>query len=405
MKILLLLAILIAQWAPGKAVPAEGTEFLVAFPCLRSSTANLYIYVTNANTVPSSLSIFSSNPNFDPLDREVDARSSLRILFYDPDLQVCDNNVISSKGLLIQSTRSVSVYVDVEDSSGTRAYNFLVLPTSMIGKQYGLASSSYFSYLLVSLQDNTQVTLGNSATPIRLDRLEAYLITNSYPNITSSNPIAMVISSPSSDSSMALPNIYKSTEFPMAPHPNTSYTYVTVLGFEQNTYVLVNEITQGVVNAGTSLTFTVTQPSVITTSRRAQVFTGYYSSDQPAIQIVAPANYLSVSNLLFKPMTRIPYNSRDPVHTLEIIVPSASVGQIAIDGTTIPALQYKRISSSFSYYYVYVPVSNDQHVLTTTTSGLKYAASLYSSYYNSRTANAKFNIGIDLPFATKLQEI
>jgi hypothetical protein len=372
------------------------------------NTANLNIYVTNANAVPAAISIFSSNSNFDPMDREVDPRSTLRILFYDPDLQVCQTSVVTQKGLLIQSNNPVSVYVDIEDTSGTRAINFLVLPTSLLGRQYGVPYNSYYKMLVVSMQDNTQVTVSTNPTPIRLNRLDAYLITNAYTSITSNNPVAIVINNDSGSSSkfdsvMALPNIYKSNEFPTVPHPNTTSTYVTVLAYEDNTYVLVDGVTQGMINAGAYLTFTVMQPCLITTSRRAQIFTGYTSSDQPATQIVPPAYFLSSSNLLFQPITHMPYNSRNPSHTLEIIAPSASVGQIAIDGTTIPALQYKRISTS-TYYYAYLAISSDQHVLTTTTSSLKYTASVYSTYYGATRPNAKFKIGMDLPFAAKVAE-
>uniref|UniRef100_A0A914WAG1 Uncharacterized protein n=1 Tax=Plectus sambesii TaxID=2011161 RepID=A0A914WAG1_9BILA len=115
---LLITSLLAVHALSAVAAPTVGTNFIYAFPCL-GDDANLFIYVTNSNNVAASLSIYSSDPNFDPMDQSVDAQSTQQIQFYDPDMQVCGQpNLVIQKGVLIQSTQPVSVYVDIESSDG-----------------------------------------------------------------------------------------------------------------------------------------------------------------------------------------------------------------------------------------------------------------------------------------------
>lgn len=388
----------------AEAAPTIGTNFVVAFPCL-GNNANLFLYVTNpSGNEVADLRIYSSNPDFDPMEQSVDPQSTLEIPFYNPDLQICDNNnVVVQKGILVQSTVSVSVYVNIEATDGTQVTNFLVLPTTVLGRQYALQNKAY--NILIALQDNTQVTFSETTTNVVLNRLEAVRLQRGG-NITSNNPVALVYSagyysgsSYSHDAVMALQVGIKATEFPLVTHPNVSSTNVRVYAFDDHTYVILNGLTQNQINAGSYYDFTVSGPSVIATSKKAQIVTGDSYYYQPSAQVVSSTFYLTAARYPFHTMTHIPYSSRDPVHTLVVITTTTGAGQISLDGTVIPALQYRRIASS-SYYYATVPVSGDQHVITTNSANVKYTASVYSTYYNAQYANAKFNIGLDLPAVT-----
>jgi hypothetical protein len=313
----------------------------------------------------------------------------------DTDLQVCKIHAIAKKGLLLQSTVPVSVYVDMETADGYNAAAFFVLPTNLLGNQYRMNLYDYELNVVIALHDNTNITIG-TRNPIILNRMEAYAAWYDYPlnSITANNTIALVY-----HSFMALPSIYKATEFPLIPDPNCCCeTVVAVHAFEDNTYVMLNGVTRMILNASDMYPLLVGRnPSLITTSKKAQLTT-------TLVQVISSTFYLS-GNMSFHTMTHTPFHTHDPIHTLAIIAPTASTGEIALDGVIISAFTYKRIFAQ--YYYVLVPVSHGQHILTTTTPNIKYTASVCANCYAGQEfygAEAKFHIGLDLPISAKMLE-
>uniref|UniRef100_A0A914X2W4 Uncharacterized protein n=1 Tax=Plectus sambesii TaxID=2011161 RepID=A0A914X2W4_9BILA len=126
----LLIASLLAVHAlSAVAAPTTGTNFVFAFPCIGNS-ANLFVFIANPNNVDASISIYSSDPDFDPIEQSVDAQSTQQIQFYDPDMQLCSaQSQVAQRGVLVQSDQPISVYVDIETTDAGIKYTASVFST------------------------------------------------------------------------------------------------------------------------------------------------------------------------------------------------------------------------------------------------------------------------------------
>uniref|UniRef100_A0A914WWC5 IgGFc-binding protein N-terminal domain-containing protein n=1 Tax=Plectus sambesii TaxID=2011161 RepID=A0A914WWC5_9BILA len=394
--------LLVAHFSIVSARLTTGTEFVVAFPCM-TCCGNLSLVLVNGNSASTSVTIQSPYPGFQSIHETISAQSTMRAYINDSSMQVScgtDANNAERKGIRIDATAPISVYLDLEMSDGVYFCNFLVLPVSMLSNEYcniglGLLGDTYNYGIFVAVQDNTIINLGGAQDSIVLNALDAYFLVGNFissPFVTSNVPFAFIstYSFQPDAQIMSLPSSYRGREFPILADPNFNTTNALIFAFDNDTTIFKNGVNVGSLNAGQHVTIPITQAAVITTTKDTQISVGDHMKGYG----YALSSFLSTT-VIFYPLAHVPYKSVNPTHSLQLIVPLDSAGQVALDGQTISALLYLRIPNS-SYYYIVLPVSGGQHMLTPSGPNVRFMASVFSTVNGDPYPWGKFIVGLNL---------
>lgn len=89
-------------------------------------------------------------------------------------------------------------------------------------------------------------------------------------------------------------------------------------------------------------------------------------------------------------------NGNNGTAQLMIVTPIDSTGNIQVDGTAVPALQYRRIPYSTYYFYVQPVATAGLHTIQITTLDDRYLAYIYYPYASNVYATS-YIVAMNLP--------
>uniref|UniRef100_A0A914V3L2 IgGFc-binding protein N-terminal domain-containing protein n=1 Tax=Plectus sambesii TaxID=2011161 RepID=A0A914V3L2_9BILA len=424
----LLLASAVFAYADNN-VPTIANDFIFTFfnahtPNHNPSGVLLLALVSNNNNGTANVVVTSPYLSFKTIRVSVAPYSVLKIPITPESIQgeypgsgnvtASGHIVVEDKGIRLQSDLPVAVHAHAEAYGGYSAGSFLVLPTIQLGLQYVAADSLIHPYpnmiAVVAYEDNTQITIGNQA--VNINALQVASVASwgilSGIVITGNKPFGAISGSTCGwltsddycnyEAVMLLPVGSWGTEFVAIPTFNTTYNYYQVVANTDHTYVSAD-------GAGASLDAgeyarISTDASFITSNHPIQVVQIGQNVGNINNQLRTPfflqlpsIDKMSNTNVLFQPTGFIDRSGKPLIFFIRIVTNLTGAGTIQLDGTTISALQYKRIPNSNVYYYEST-ISNSTHSVTTTNPGTHYSV---TSYTYGENESCGFACAFDLP--------
>lgn len=313
-------------------------------------------------------------------------------------------NAISRLGIRVSAQSDVAVFGVNEESGSTDG--FMVFPVDRLGTDYMVASynglPNYYVYYptqvaIVGVSDNTQVTITPSASAggrpvgvpftITLNRLETYHLAAGPPQdltgtaISASQPVAVLSGTgcsfvPTSAygcdhlAEMLPPTTSWGTVFytvPLAARLNGDV--VRVVAAQNGTQVRINDTLVTTLERGQRYETVLTASSEIRAS--APVLVAQYSPSggfdgvhEPFMMVVAPVSEHARS---YDFVTHIdatdPLVSANLKHFANVVVPTAAVGSMRLDGNPVDPALFSPIGTS-GFSGAQLPIATGQHSLT-----------------------------------------
>uniref|UniRef100_A0A914VAP4 IgGFc-binding protein N-terminal domain-containing protein n=1 Tax=Plectus sambesii TaxID=2011161 RepID=A0A914VAP4_9BILA len=332
-----------------------------------------------------------------------------------PNVTATGNIVVEDKGIRLQSDLPVAVHAHAELYSGVSTDSFMVIPAIHLGTQYAAVASLLHPFpnmiAVVAYQDNTQVTIGTQTVTINALQVAsvASKIYLSGTVISGNKPFGAISGCTCGwlsedeycnyEAVMLLPVGSWGTEFVAIPSFNTTYNYYQAVTNTNYTIVSAGGKIVAILNAGEYRNFGI-GASLVTSNFPIQIVQvgknpgfGRNPLAQPFFLQLPSTDKMSNTNVLFQPTGFFEYDGWHLVFYLRIVTNLAGTGTIQLDGTTINALQFKRVPNS-TYYYYESSALNTTHSVTTTSPGTKY---FVASYTYGHGEGCGFACAFDLP--------
>jgi uncharacterized repeat protein (TIGR01451 family) len=394
MRVLISFVILIFVAAPAaEAADSSGTDFWVAFPRNIPPEQAIYLLITAAT--PTSGVV--SNPSFAinvPFNVVPGTPTKVTLPYDVLDLDVIDT--VENKGVHVTSLAPISVHgANYRKFSGDA---FMALPVDAIGTDYvlmswgpGLGVGS--ELVVVATENDTTVTITptiNAASrtagvpfQVVLQQGQTYFLAPAGGDgdltgstIVSDKPVSVFggnacgeVPTKGTDfcdyliEQMFPTSAWGQSFMTMPLATRTGGDIVRVLASQSGTEVTYNGSVVALLNAGQYYQTSATQPAHITTTQPAlvaQYATGTTVDDvtgDPFEMLILPTNR-------FVSSYTVPTGPGDIVgNFLNLIVPTAAIGSVEVDGAAVAPASFTPIEAS-GYSGAQLPVSLGEHRIT-----------------------------------------
>uniref|UniRef100_A0A914W4D2 C-type lectin domain-containing protein n=1 Tax=Plectus sambesii TaxID=2011161 RepID=A0A914W4D2_9BILA len=394
-------------------VPTIANDFIFTFFNAYSdaypTSVLLLVLVSNNNNGTANVVVTSPYRSFNTIRLSVAPYSVLKIPITPESIQdqfpgntTADGRiVVEDKGISLQSNLPVAVYAHAElyyDShyDGQSADSFIVIPAVHLGTQYVAVTSIQPQYIpfynmiaVVAYQDNTQITIGTQTVTINALQVASIRTVGvlSGTVINGNKPFGAIsgctcgflhnVFGPCNyEAVMLLPVGGWGTQFAAIPFWYLSNNSYQVVANTDNTVVSAGGTTVTTLNAGEYRVFQI-EAALVTSNFPIQLIQiGQETPEQsnPFFLQLPGTDKMSNTNILFQPTG---FTGPGLQFFLRIVTNLAGAGTIQLDGTTISALQFKRVPNSNIYYYDLKTI-NTTHSMTTNNPGTHYFVITYS---------------------------
>ncbi len=396
-------------------IPTKGTEFWVGFMqnFQPNTLESLDLFITSSENTTGTVSIPLQDWSIDfnvvaNVTTTVSVPNDLAEHFQ-------ENQIISDKGILVETQDTVSVFAinfDPFTSDGTK-----ILPTKALGTEYCVSSYTGLAglgseLLIVATEDDTQVEItptvntagGNPAGvpfTVDLDRGQSYQIQQQGANddLTGTKIVATESSGPcrpfavySGVSCTNIPvgctfcdHIYEQnfpsntwgTEYYAVPYEFASGFTYRVLAIENGTNVTIDGGTTISLNAGefyeqnqVNSATCVQSDSPISVTQYMQG-TSCSGTGDPAMLILNDASQ-KIDNVTFSTVVSNQITS----HGINVILSTSDVGTFTVDGTIIDPSQFTQFPACPQSSYAQLSISEGSHTLDAPNGFTAYAFGL-----------------------------
>lgn len=374
----------------------EGRSFHTSFLQNYSGSANLAFYIASAEDTDVTIKFNDDNTT---VTESLDANVSKEIIV--PTDKMLSGTGISNKTIEITSDANIIVVALNQISATTDAS--LILPDQILSQEYYTAgyqniSSDEFSVVAIENSTTVNITLpdGTELTPITLNKGEVYQYQASTEltgtHITSNQNIAVQSGNQCTD----VPDGYSACDHigeQMLPVNTWEKTFITVpLATRMNgdTFRFVASVD------GTQISKDGTVVATIDAGKYYETVidgSSFIEANNPimALQYSNSSSWDSVTSDPF--MALVPaieqYDTKHIINTpngftnyINIVVPSANVADITMDGTLIDSSEFTAVSGNTAYSTAQIQITEGSHVLTSTVAfGLVgYGFASYDSY-------------------------
>ncbi len=398
----LLCSLFIGSAVAQDVIPTKGKEFWVGFMQnyeVEEWQEELNIFITSDQSTVGTIQI--PGQGFSQAF-SVTANQTTTVTLDNPIAEHFTNQVIENKGIYIETVDTVSVFAI--NFNGYTADGTKILPTPSLGTEYRISSyqglSSWGSeFLIVATEDDTEIEIIPSASTlggdpagvpfiVEMDAGESYQVKvgNSSEDFmgtvirgTEANgdcrPFAVFSGSGCTNiytGCGACDHIYEQnfpvdtwgTDFYVVPFSfATSYTY-RVLANEDNTSISVNGGAPFTLNAGEFTEYNDIPDVQCVSADKGISVTQYMEgitcggAGDPAMCIMNDESQ-KIDNITFATVNSTVINQ----HGLNIIMNTADVGTLTLDGVTVPSGDFTPFPDCPSHSYAQITIAEGSHTL------------------------------------------